>query len=145
MCDLDDDNDGVDDNSDPSPLNPNRPGGGGLPYLILDTVDSTQYGFRFEGINSNSQLLERQFDASGSDQLLTLTGYDIDTRQEVRVLFNGTEIGFLSRTLNNGRGASRLMIDQSLLKNTGNILRFKRVNSGWIWGVTDLLLSEVGG
>jgi hypothetical protein len=116
-----------------------------LPYLILDTVDSTQYGFRFEGINSNSQLLERQFDASGSDQLLTLTGYDIDTRQEVRVLFNGTEIGFLSRTLNNGRGASRLMIDQSLLKNTGNILRFKRVNSGWIWGVTDLLLSEVGG
>ena len=116
-----------------------------MPALSLDNVDSNQYGFRFEGVNSHRTALERQFDASGSDLLLTLTGYDIDIRQEVRVLVNGTEIGFLSRTPNNGRGPSELTIARSLLNSTSNTLRFEQLNPGWIWGVTDLLLSVEDG
>ena len=49
-----------------------------LPPLIVDSVDMNQYGFSFEGINSHREALERQFDASGTDLLLTVTGYDID-------------------------------------------------------------------
>lgn len=142
VCDRDDDNDGIDDTADPFPLNPNRPGGGGLPPLTLNTVESRHYGFLFEGINSHREILERSFDASGEDLILTLTGYDIDTRQEVRALVNGTPIGSLSRTPDNGRSTSELTIAQSLLRSEGNTLRFEQLNPGWRWGVTDLLLSE---
>lgn len=152
VCDLDDDNDGIADASDPFPLNPNRPGESGLSPLVLGIVDSNLYGFRFNGVSNYRESIERQFDASGSDLRLTLTGFDIDTRQEVRVLVNGTEIGFLTQTHkngfstnnNNGRALSRLIIDQSLLNSTGNSLRFEQLNPGWAWGVTDLLLSEGG-
>lgn len=116
-----------------------------LPPLILDSVDVNQYGFRFEGVNSHVEVLERQFDASGSDLLLTLNGFDIDTDNEVRVLVNGTEIGFLSRTASNERGPSRLKIAGSLLIGTNNTLRFEQQNPDWIWGVTDLLLSASDG
>ena len=143
VCDPDDDNDGIDDTFDPYPLDPYRPGGSGLPPLIVGSVDTSQYGFLFEGINSHRDVLERNFDASGSDLILTLAGYDIDIRQEVRVLINGTPVGFLSRTPNNERGASELVIEQSLLLSTGNTLRFEQTNSGWRWGVEDMLLSEL--
>jgi len=139
VCDPDDDNDGVDDSDDPFPLDPDRT----LPPLILDSIDSSDYGFRFEDIDSHREALERQFDAIGSDLLLTLIGYDIDFDAEVRVLVNGTLIGFLSRTRNNGRRISRLTIAQSLLNSTGNTIRFEQANPGWRWGVTNLVLSKI--
>ena len=152
VCDPDGDNDGVANTSDPFPLNPNLPGESGLAPLVIDSPDSNMYGFRFNGVSNSREFVERQFDASGSDLTLTLTGFDIDTRQEVRVLVNGTEVGFLAQTHqrgtritnNNGRAPTRLNIDQSLLSSTGNTLRFEQSNPGWIWGVTDLLLSEGG-
>ena len=118
---------------------------GGFPPLIVDSVDMNQYGFRFEGINSHREALERQFDASGTELLLTVTGYDIDIASEVRVLVNGTEIGFVSTTSNNGRGTTQLTIDRSLLDSAGNTLRFEQSTPGWTWGVTDLLLSSSDG
>jgi len=119
-------------------------GKGELESLTLDNVDSGKYGFRFEGTNNHREALERPFNASGSDLMLTLTGFDIDIRQEVRVLINGTQIGFLSRTPNNKRGPTQLRIAQSLLSSTGNTMRIEQLNPGWIWGVTDLLLSNAG-
>ena len=143
-CDLDDDDDGVADASDPFPLNPNRPGGGALPPLVVGRVDSSQYGFRFEGLDSHREFLEREFDAGGADLLLTVTGFDIDVAREVRVLVNGEPIGFLARSPDDGRSPTRLTIARSLLSGTGNTLRFEQINPGWRWGVTDLLLSEDG-
>lgn len=136
-CDPDDDNDGVNDIDDPFPRDPTRT----LPPLVLDNIDSAEYGNRFEGNTSHRVVLERQFEASGSDLILALTGYDIDTNLEIRVSVNGTQIGFLSRTLDNSRGSSLLKIEQSLLNSAGNTLRFEQTTPGWIWGVTDLLLS----
>ena len=150
-CDPDGDNDGIANRSDSSPLNPNLPGESGLLPLVVGTVDYRPYGFRFNGVSNYRESLELQFDASGSDLTLTLSGFDIDFAREVRVLVNGTEIGFISRTTNrngaspsndNGRGLTRLTVDESLLSNTGNTLRFEQSNPGLTWGVTDLLLSE---
>jgi len=115
---------------------------GELPSITLGSVDSGLYGFRFEGVDSHRTILERQFHASGTDLVLTLTGYDIDTRQEVRVLVNGTPVGFLTKTADNERGTSQLTIEKNLLEQTGNILSIEQLNPGWIWGVTDLLLKE---
>ena len=150
-CDPDGDNDGIANSSDPSPLNPNLPGENGLLPLVVGTVDSRPYGFRFNGVSNYRESLELQFDASGSDLTLTLSGFDIDFPLEVRVLVNGTEIGFMEKTSfssnftpanQNGRGLTRLTIEESLLSNTGNTLRFEQSRPGLTWGVTDLLLSE---
>lgn len=143
-CDLDDDNDGIADTADPNPLNPNLPGGNVMPSLVLNQVNSNLFGFRFEGLSNHRESLELDFDASGSDLLLQMTGFDIDIASEVRVLVNGTQLGFLARTPNNGRGPTELTISQSLLRNTGNTLRFEQKNPGWIWAVTDLLVTRNG-
>jgi hypothetical protein len=116
-----------------------------LPALVLDSVDTTRYGFRFRGVNSHVEVLERQFDASGTDLLLTLTGYDIDTNDEVSVYVNGSKIGTLNITPNNDVRTTRLIISQRLLRDNGNTLRFVQKTPGWVWGVTGLLLSASDG
>ena len=113
-----------------------------LPPLVLGELDPGKYGYRFEGTSSHREILERRFEASGADLVLTLTGYDIDIAKEVRVLVNGKRIGFLSRTPDNGRGTTQLTIASDLLRGSGNTLRLRQTNPGWIWGVTDLLLER---
>ena len=82
-------------------------------------------------------------DGARLDLTLTLTGFDIDTANEVRVLVNDTQIGFLTKTPNNGVRTTRINIDNSLMNSdTGNTLRIEQVNPGWTWGVTNLVLSK---
>jgi len=109
--------------------------------LLLDQVDSSSYGYRFNGVTAHKDYVEFEFEAQSSDIALTVDGFDVDMTKEVQVEVNGQSVGYLSRTQNNQSGSSTFVIPPSAQVEDKNILRFSQLSSGWIWGVRNILLS----
>ena len=56
---------------------------------------------------------------------------------------NGNQIGYLSKGPNNAFNAGNTFsIPATLQRPDDNVIEFRQRTSGWIWGVTRLLLTE---
>ncbi|RLA52862.1 MAG: hypothetical protein DRR42_06365, partial [Gammaproteobacteria bacterium] len=85
------------------------------------------------------------FVSTGSDLVLSVTGYDIDLPDEITVYLNGAPLGNLSTGPNNGlNGGDVFVIPASAQQPGNNQVLFVEQTSGWTWGVTDLLLTGSG-
>jgi hypothetical protein len=67
----------------------------------------------------------------------------VDTATEVEVFLNGTRLGFLDPTPNNGTGPSTFQIAAADQLSGDNIIEFHAANPAWAWGVTDVLIDEM--
>lgn len=66
--------------------------------LSQGVMDSAHYGFRWDASRAQKDRVEFSFNASASFPLaLAVRGYDIDINREVRVMLNGTPLGFLTK------------------------------------------------
>ena len=120
-------------------------GGSDTPNLTLDIPDAGQYG---NGYGSDEHLDELvvTFADTGIDIELSLNGYDIDFNDEIEVFLNGVSIGYLSAGPNNAlNGGDSFSISAADQIPGTNEVRFVQRTSGWIWGVTNLLISEDNG
>ncbi|NIP47528.1 MAG: S8 family serine peptidase, partial [Gammaproteobacteria bacterium] len=111
--------------------------------LQIDVPDAGSYGNNF-GSNQHPTELYATFTGTNQDLTLHVTGYDIDYADELAVSLNGTLIGYLSVGPNNGLNAGDTFTIPASAQVLGgtNLLHFKVRTSGWIWGVTGLLLSD---
>jgi hypothetical protein len=113
----------------------------GVTSLTVGQLDSNEYGHRF-GSDQNRESKAFSFPASSNNLTLTVTGYDIDFNDEVEVLLNGTSVGFLSKGPNNGLNAGNsFTLDASDINSDSNSLSFVNSTPGFIWGITDILLT----
>ena len=109
--------------------------------LTIDSVETGQYGYSYNGVNSHREEAIFEFIGTGEALTLNLDAYDIDSSAEVNVFFNGSAIGNLEITENNALGSSTFALPATAAGST-NTLRFSQRNSGWRWGVTNLLLFQ---
>ena len=111
--------------------------------LTPDVPDSGAYGNGF-GSNAHPLTVTAGFNATANTPFtLQVTGYDIDFNDEISVYLNNTFITHLSKGPNNSLNASDLVnLPAALVVNGTNVIEFRQDNLGWIWGVTDLLLSQ---
>lgn len=64
---------------------------------------------------------------------------------EISVFLNGNQIGYLSRGPNDAlNGGDTFPLPASLQDSGENRIVFRQRSPGWIWGVTQLLLSDTG-
>jgi len=110
--------------------------------LTLDNVNESSYGNRFNGVTANEESALFTFSGSSSDLILSVTGYDIDSGNEVNILVNGVSVGFLARTPNNATGPSSIQIPLNTQVAGTNSIEFRQRVPGWTWGIADLILSE---
>ncbi len=110
--------------------------------LTPGNTNSTEFGWQW-GSNDHRDVVTAAFANTGGDIVLTATGYDVDSNQEVIVKLNGDVIGYLSKGGNNsltGGDSFTITADQQL---ADNIVTFEQnLISGYIWGVTNIGLEE---
>ena len=111
------------------------------PLLTLDVLEPNDYGFSFRGTFDHRERADFVFSSTGDNLTLSTTAFDIDSNTEVSVSVNGTSIGFLSKTPNNGTAQSTLSIPVDQQKAGQNSLSFEQRTPGARWGITGLLLS----
>ena len=109
--------------------------------LSIGVPDGARYGYRFQGTNENREEAAFTFDGGSGPIDLSARGFDIDSGNEIRVLVNGTRVGYLARTPNNDFATSALTVPVSAQTSGENTLRFVQKRPGFVWGVTDILLS----
>jgi len=110
--------------------------------LDLNVLERGEYGHRF-GSDANERQLLATFDKTDSDLFLSVTGYDIDWPDEIYVYVNGTQLGNLSTGPNEERNAGDTFVIPAAVQRPGrNQILFFQKTAGWIWGVTDLILSD---
>ncbi len=80
-------------------------------------------------------------DAS-KDLELSLTTFDVDTADELQVFLNGTSLGYLGTTANNGLGNDTLLLSSAALITGENELTIQNKNTSWIWGVNELQITD---
>ena len=115
---------------------------GPIVALALGTTETGQYGNSY-GTNQHGAIVIAQFDSDASANLeLGVVGHDIDSANEVKVVINGVDSGFLITGPNNGDSPQNIIsIPASLQVNGTNEIRFlQNQNVTWKWGVTDLML-----
>ena len=108
--------------------------------LVPGTLETGGYG---NGYGSDAHPLEvvAEFTGTSSDLRLTVDGYDIDYADEVSVYLNGALLGYLSEGSNNAiNGGDGFILPAGLQLSGRNELRFVQKTSGWIWGITNVLL-----
>lgn len=110
--------------------------------LALDAMDGGSYGNRWMGLTDADGLLTVGFAGSLEPIKLSLTGYDIDTADEIEVLLNGVSTGFLGAGVDNGTSPHEVFFLPEDQAPGTNIVTLVQKNPGWIWGVTDLLVEE---
>ncbi len=105
-------------------------------------LESGSFGHNF-GSNLHEEQLLVAFESTGTDLVLSVTGFDIDYDNEITVYLNGAPLGNLRIGPNNGlNGRDMFAIPADLqLPGINEILFFEKT-AGWTWGVTNLLLSE---
>ncbi|MEN8108487.1 MAG: S8 family serine peptidase [Pseudomonadota bacterium] len=120
-----------------APLPP-PPAGPVIP-LLIDVVDSGLYGHRY-GTDEHKTLLVATFlDDGASAYELGVTGYDIDSSDEVAVYLNDGFIAHLSPGPDNDLNSSDIIsLDPGLLLGGENRLEFRQRTAGFTWGVTGL-------
>ncbi len=114
----------------------------GTVSLEVDTLLTESLGYKFNGNLDHRESLTIQFERHSGDLTLSLTGFDIDTRSEVSVLLNGVAIGELAKTPNNGFSPTTFSLPEAALVAGTNNITLNQSNPGWIWGVTDILLTS---
>ena len=83
------------------------------------------------------------FQNTGVDSELSVTGYDIDSTDELAVYLNGGLLGHLSIGPNNRLNAGDTFVILACQQRSGlNVIEFRQKVPGYIWGVTNLLLSN---
>ncbi|MFC3614621.1 hypothetical protein ACFORG_12680 [Lutimaribacter marinistellae] len=84
------------------------------------------------------------FNGTDSDLRLDLTGIDIDFGgDEVEVFLNGTSLGLLAGTPDNGTGPSSFVIPAAQQLAGENLLRFEQTrNDAFKWGISDLRVAQ---
>jgi subtilisin family serine protease len=83
------------------------------------------------------------FTGTSMDLLFSVTGYDIDYADEISVYLNDNLLGYLSKGPNNGLNAGDSFSIPAGDQIPGeNRIKFVQKTTGWIWGVTNLVLSE---
>jgi len=112
--------------------------------LNIDVSDSNSYGFGYNGIYTNRDTARFEFISQGTDLVLHVDTFDIDTGREISVALNGQTVGYLDQTANNGTGYSVLVLPASSQTNGTNSMVFSQSVSGWTWGITNTLLVEKG-
>ena len=80
-------------------------------------------------------------DAS-KDLELSLTTYDVDFDDELQVFLNGTSLGYLGTTANNGLGNDTVLLSSAALIAGENQLTIQNKVAGYIWGVDQLQIEE---
>jgi hypothetical protein len=129
--DPDTDDDGIPDNVDQDPVIFSV-------ELVVGILDSEAYGNGF-GSNQNETHLTAQFENTGVDLMLSMTGYDIDWFGEVEVYLNDVLLGSLSVSPDDVlNGGDTFLILASQQAPGINIVEFR--TPGYRWGVTNLLL-----
>ena len=108
--------------------------------LLVGSVDINEYGFDW-GNNDQTYRESVTFEVEGTESgvgyELSVQGYDSDTNNEIRVLIDGTDRGFLSQSLNNAVGP----VNVFAFDGTGNpvTIVFEQARTlGWKWGVTNV-------
>ena len=113
---------------------------GGDITVTLDAMDNGQYGNGYGSFDYGGEITVI-FQDAGTDLVLDVTGFDIDTHDEVRVLVNGIDHGFLAAGPNNGlNGGDQIVIPAALQQSGRNEIQLKNKSATYIWGVTGLHL-----
>ena len=120
---------------------------------ISDTFDfNLQVGGAPSGAFGNKY--EDQTDADGKitgvftvadaskDLELSLTTFDIDNETELEVFLNGTSLGYLGTTGNNGLGNDTVLLASAALIAGENQLTIQNQVAAYIWGVNELQIEE---
>ena len=125
--------------SDPPPPPPSPLPPGPVIELVVDELSTGQYGYNY-GSDQHETLLAATFTGDGVTAYeLHVTGYDIDSDDEVSVSLNGTQIGYLTPGPDNGLNAGDVFVLDPALQVTGeNRIEFRERIEGWTWGVTAL-------
>jgi len=110
--------------------------------LTPNIIDTNEYGWRW-GDGLHEAELSVGFQYTGADFELSVTAFDVDYNDEISVHLNGNLIGYLSKGPNDGLNAGNTFsIPVSQQQEGENRLEFRQRSPGWIWGVTNLLLSQ---
>jgi hypothetical protein len=130
---------------EPGPIEPGPPTGGNDESDLVLTpglLDMGEYGFGWgSGVHQGG--LVASFQSTGDDLLFDVTGYDIDSNTEVRVLLNGEELGHLSRGTDNGLNGGDTFLLEARAQQAGlNAIEFITIKPNRKWGVTDLLIAQ---
>ena len=82
---------------------------------------------------------------TSKDLELSLTTFDVDFANELEVFLNGTSLGYLDTTANNGLGNDTVLLPSADLIAGRNELTIqnKGANNNWVWGVDGLQVAEV--
>jgi hypothetical protein len=109
--------------------------------LIPGQMDTGQYGWRW-GNNAHRETLTAGFQSTGADFEFQVTAYDMDRNDEITVFLNGNLLGYLSKGPNDAFNAGNTFPIPATLQRAGdNVIEFRQRTPGWIWGVTNLLLT----
>lgn len=104
-------------------------------------MDTGRYGFGW-GSGDHQGGLAARFESSGTNLTLHVTGYDIDSATEVKVLLNDQLVGYLSTGMDNGLNGGDTLLLEAKRQRTGlNEIRFVTIRPNRIWGVTDLMIA----
>ena len=102
--------------------------------------DTNRYGWRY-GNDAHESGLHVIFAGSGEHMRLSVTGFDIDYDDEVQVFLNDTSLGYLSEGPNGKNNAGdSFELPVTLQVSTSNVLYFKQLTPGFVWGVTNMLV-----
>jgi len=111
--------------------------------LAIDRVDTGEYGRKF-GTDRNPTSLSASFSGGKQDLVLSVTGFDVDSKKEIRVRLNGRSLGFLRPGDNlEYEGGNRFSIPAMFQIAGNNVIEF--FSEDRRWGVTDILLANATG
>jgi hypothetical protein len=135
-CDGDDDGDGVADAQDSAPLDP-ADKGPVLP-LPLGRIDTAQHGWGF-GDNAYNSVLAATFLSDGTDRLLHLRGFDVDSADELGLWLNGRLLGWLTQSASGKYGPQALWWLPAAAQSAGeNRIEIRQRTPGETWAVARL-------
>lgn len=117
-------------------------GTGNIIILQVGGTNTGQYGHNY-GSSEHYTELKAIFTGTTEDLTFQVTGYDIDYTDELALYLNGSLLGHLTKGPNNGLNGGDFFVIPAASQLSGtNELRFEEKTAGWIWGVTNLLLSD---
>ncbi len=142
---ADTDSDGVCDGVDSAPDDPNE--AGPVIRLVMHRWEGGSYGEGY-GTGAHRTRLVAVFDRSAvEDHWVHITGYDIESPDEVAVLLNGVPVGFLPVGGDGVTSRPTLFsfpTDELLPQGRLNRLELRQKTAGEPWGVTELGLFTWG-
>jgi hypothetical protein len=141
---ADTDLDQVCDGSDSAPTDPNE--SGPVIRLQMHAWENGAYGYSYGTSQHDTRLVAVFSRDQVKSHWLHVTGYDIDSADEVSVYLNGELLGYLTPGATNAPSMPTFFfVDNDDLLSTGdNRLEFRQKTRGETWGVKDLGLFTFG-